>query len=222
MGKRFVRSLPKRGTGHQLLVARQAVQIAAERVDFAVVGDHAEGLGQPPAWKRVRAVALVDHRQGRSHVGFGQVGIVIEQLRRQEHALVADRLARQRRDIEGVRRDAQVRSRARRSARFRTRYSRRSNCSSTRPLPPTKTWRITGSALRAMSPRVRLSQGTSRQPSTVSPSASTVLREDFFARAADGRVLRQEEDADAVMARSAAGRTSADRPRRQRTHAESG
>ena len=35
-----------------------------------------------------------------------------------------------------------------------------------------KIWRITGSALRAISPKVRLWHGTIAQPSTVRPSSS--------------------------------------------------
>ena len=39
------------------------VQVAAQRVDFAVVGQIAERMGQPPCREGVRAVALMDQRQ---------------------------------------------------------------------------------------------------------------------------------------------------------------
>ena len=51
--------------------------------------------------------ALVDHRQGRHHVGIRQVGIVVEKLRRQEHPLVNNRFAGKRGNVEGVGRDPQ-------------------------------------------------------------------------------------------------------------------
>ena len=95
------------GAAMLLLAALQPVGVAAQGVDFAVVGDHAERLGQPPTGKRVRAVTLVDDGQGRPHPRVGQVGIIGEQLRREEHALVDDRAAGHRRHVEVVGRRAE-------------------------------------------------------------------------------------------------------------------
>ena len=56
--------LDERGTVHALFPPLQPISVAAQGIDFAVVGDHAERLGQPPARKRVRAITLVDDGTG--------------------------------------------------------------------------------------------------------------------------------------------------------------
>ena len=80
--------------------ALQAAGISPQRVDLAVVGDHAERLGQPPTGKSVGAETLMDDGQGRLHPGIGQVRVVGEKLRGHKHALVADRPARHRGHVE--------------------------------------------------------------------------------------------------------------------------
>ena len=197
-GKEVRKVLAQGRAGHGLLVALQAVEVAAQRIDFAVVGDHAERLRQPPAWEGVRAVPLVDHRQGRHHVGVGQVGVVVEELRRQEHPLVDNRLARQRGDVEGVGRDAQVDPRP--------------------PLGPLAAAEqppfelLAAETLAAHEDLADDRFGTAGDVAQGAVVAGHVapaehfqafafqgLGQDLFARAADGGVAGQEEDAGAVM-----------------------
>jgi hypothetical protein len=75
------------------------VEVAAQRVDFAVVGNEAERMGQVPRGERVGREPLVDHRQRRHHRCVVQVGVVLADLLREEHALVRYRARRERRHI---------------------------------------------------------------------------------------------------------------------------
>ena len=50
--------------------------------------DAVERLRQPPVRESVRAVSLMNNRQGRFYIAFRKVGIVREQLPRHEHSLV--------------------------------------------------------------------------------------------------------------------------------------
>ena len=78
------------------LPGRHPVDVAAQRVDLAVVGDHAVGVRQLPRGEGVGGEALVHqcHRRGEPRVG--QVLVVLGHLVGQEHALVDQRAARQR------------------------------------------------------------------------------------------------------------------------------
>ena len=69
------------------------VDVAAQRVDLAVVGDHAVRVGQLPARERVGGEARVHERQARRHPWIAQVREVPRQLRRGEHPLVDERAA---------------------------------------------------------------------------------------------------------------------------------
>ena len=64
------------------------------------MGDEAVRVGQLPARERVRREARVHERERRLRARVLQVGVVAEQLRGGEHALVDDRAARERRDHE--------------------------------------------------------------------------------------------------------------------------
>ena len=61
--------------GHADLVAPHPVQIALKRVDLAVVGQHPEGLGQPPFGEGVGRIALVEDGVGRFEARIEQVGV---------------------------------------------------------------------------------------------------------------------------------------------------
>ncbi len=87
--------------GRQLRLARpHPVDVAAQRVDLAVVGDVAERVRELPARERVRREARVDERERRLGPLVLQVRVVAQQLRRREHALVDDRPRAERRDHE--------------------------------------------------------------------------------------------------------------------------
>ena len=82
------------------LVIRHPVLVAANRVDLAVVGEHAEGLRQPPRGEGVGRIALVEDREARHEALVEQVRIERRELLGQEHALVDERAARERADVE--------------------------------------------------------------------------------------------------------------------------
>src|SRR3546814_20171077 len=68
--------------------------------DLAVVGEDAEGLRQAPGREGVGRVALVEHHEIRGEAVVQQIGIERRELLGEEHALVADRAAGQRADVE--------------------------------------------------------------------------------------------------------------------------
>ena len=78
------------------------VDVAAQGVDFAVMGDVTEGMGQRPAWKRVGAETLVHHREGGFYLRIHQVRKICVDLIRRQHALVNKGVARHARQVEIV------------------------------------------------------------------------------------------------------------------------
>ncbi|MPL60913.1 hypothetical protein SDC9_06477 [bioreactor metagenome] len=96
--------------GHADLVALHPVDVALQRVDLAVMGEHAEGLRQPPLREGVGGIALVVDREGRFKALVLQVRVELGDLLGQHHALVDDRARRQRADVEpgDLRRDRRL------------------------------------------------------------------------------------------------------------------
>ena len=87
--------------GFQLgLTGMHPIPVAADRVDLAIVGEHAERMGQRPSREGVCAVALVEERDGRLVVGIREVGVELFEGRRNEEALVNNRAVRERRYVE--------------------------------------------------------------------------------------------------------------------------
>ena len=86
--------------GQARLVAPHPVHVAEQRVDLAVMREHAEGLRQPPGREGVGRIALVVDREVGDEAVVQQVGIEGRQLLGQEQALVDDRPAAQRADVE--------------------------------------------------------------------------------------------------------------------------
>jgi len=76
------------------------VEIAAQRIDFAVVADKAERMREVPRRERVRREALMNHRERRDHRRVVQVDVVLADLVGEQHSLVDDRACRQRRHVE--------------------------------------------------------------------------------------------------------------------------
>ena len=65
------------------------VRVAPNRVDFPIVAEKTEGLGEVPSGERVRAVALVHQGQPRNHRYVFQVGVKVGlKLVGQEETLV--------------------------------------------------------------------------------------------------------------------------------------
>mgnify|MGYP003236513171 CR=1 FL=1 len=89
--------------GLKMRLARaHLVEISAQGVDFAVVGEIAERLGQLPSWKCIGAVPLVHEGNSAPVFGVGEVWEKFAQLRRVQQPLVYYRAARERADVKGV------------------------------------------------------------------------------------------------------------------------
>ena len=86
--------------GHARLPRRHPVDVAAQRVDLAVMRDHAVGVRELPGREGVGGEALMHERQRRGEQRIVQVGVVGAELIGQEHALVDQRAARQRHGVE--------------------------------------------------------------------------------------------------------------------------
>ena len=103
IGRIFWRSSPKRSDGHQRFARLHPVDVAAQRVDLAVVRDEPVRMRQRPRRKGVRAEPLVDERERRLHARIVQIGKHPVDLVRDEHALVDQGPRRQADDVEGTR-----------------------------------------------------------------------------------------------------------------------
>ena len=79
------------GTGHGLLAGQHPVDIAADGVDLAVVGDHAVGMGPVPGRSCVCGKTRVHNGNCGDIVRGLQVIIETPQLSYQEHSLVDNR-----------------------------------------------------------------------------------------------------------------------------------
>ncbi len=97
-----LRMLAERDRRHADLVAQHPVLVAANRVDLAIVRQTPERLRQPPLREGVGGIALVEDRHPALEPRIAQVGIEDRQALRQEQALVDDRPARQRTDVEAL------------------------------------------------------------------------------------------------------------------------
>ena len=78
------------------------VAVAVERVDFAVVRQHPERLGQFPGGTGVGAVALVEHRDGRVVAGVAEVLEEVPNLGADDQALVDDGARGERDHVVGI------------------------------------------------------------------------------------------------------------------------
>ncbi|MGY4355777.1 hypothetical protein ACVW0J_002270 [Bradyrhizobium sp. i1.7.7] len=81
---------------HGSLARRHPVGVAAQRVDLAVMRDHAIGMRQRPRREGVGREALMHQRQRALEVRLVQIGIVLAELVGEEHALVDHGAARHR------------------------------------------------------------------------------------------------------------------------------
>ena len=81
---------------HRSLARRHPVDVAAQRVDFAVMRDHPVGMRQRPGREGVGREALMHQRQRALEIRLVQIGIVLAELVGEEHALVDHGAARHR------------------------------------------------------------------------------------------------------------------------------
>ena len=85
---------------HHRLARVHPVDVAAQRVDLAVVRDVAVRVGARPGGEGVGGEARVDHRQRRDHPLLPEVRVELDELRGVQHALVDDGLVAERGDVE--------------------------------------------------------------------------------------------------------------------------
>ena len=88
--------------GELRLASPHPVDVAAQRVDLAVVADHPVGMGELPARERVGREARMDERHRRAQPRISEVRKEERKLRRGQHALVDDRSRREARDRDPV------------------------------------------------------------------------------------------------------------------------
>ena len=86
--------------GDRGLPRRHPIDIAAQRIDLAVVGDHPIGMGERPGRKRIGREALMDEGERRLEPPVAQILEIIAELGGEQHALVDERARRQRHRIE--------------------------------------------------------------------------------------------------------------------------
>ena len=92
--------LAEQRRGDARLARRHPVQVAAQRVDLAVMGDHAVGVRELPRREGVGREALMHERERRSEFRVMQVEIIGAELIGEEHALVDQRAAGERHGVE--------------------------------------------------------------------------------------------------------------------------
>ena len=84
------------------LAGAHPVDVAAQRIDLAVVRDIAVRVGAVPARESVGAEARMHERDGGLEALISKVGEILVELHRQQHPLVDQRLVGQARDIPGL------------------------------------------------------------------------------------------------------------------------
>jgi hypothetical protein len=88
--------------GEHGLARVHPVDVAAQRVDLAVVRDEAVGVRAVPGRERVGREALVHEREGRDEQRVGEVVVEGGNLLGEQHPLVDDRPRRQARQVEAL------------------------------------------------------------------------------------------------------------------------
>ncbi len=85
---------------HRLTARRHPINVAAYRIDLAIVTDEAVRMRQPPGREGVGREALVNQRQGRNCQRVPEIVVEALDLRGQQESLVDDRPGRKRRNVE--------------------------------------------------------------------------------------------------------------------------
>ena len=99
-GRIFSHVVAELRRGELQLAGAHPVAVAAQRVDLAVVREHAVRVSELPAREGVGREARVDEREPAHDALVAQVRVVARQLRCGQHSLVDDRARRQARDRE--------------------------------------------------------------------------------------------------------------------------
>ena len=171
-GQSLPMSSPNSSEDIDSLARRHPVDVAAHRVDLAVMRDHAVGMRERPGREGVGGEALVHQRERANEVLVVQIEVILAELVGEQHALVDDGAGRDATpdNSRTVRARCAYRSHSKSTcAGYRARRSNSSSVVIFWPRPM-NTCRCTGSVGFTLSPNVELSVGTSRQPSSVMPS----------------------------------------------------
>ena len=96
----LVEVVAQQRTRNALLSRADPVDVAAQRVDLAVVANEAKRMRQVPGRERVGRKPLVHHRERGDHALVLQVAVVVADLMREQHSLVDQRARRHRRHVE--------------------------------------------------------------------------------------------------------------------------
>ncbi len=99
-GRIFAELIAEDARAQQPFARAHPVDVAAQGVDLAVVGDVAIRVGERPRRKRVGREALVHQRKRGFDQRVRQIGEHALDLRRRQHALVDERVRRQADDVE--------------------------------------------------------------------------------------------------------------------------
>ncbi len=82
--------VPEQRTPEERFASCELVEVSAESVDFSVVRQTAERMRELPCGECVRAVTLVDQREGALEIRIGEVGVETVDLSGKEESLVDD------------------------------------------------------------------------------------------------------------------------------------
>ena len=201
-------SCRRRTAARSAWTARACIQstLPLQRVDFAVVADVAERVGQLPGRERVGGEALVHQAQRADRVRVGQLAVEVGDLRRQQQSLVDDGARRERRDVEEALVAACPEAATSASARLRTTYSLRSSASWSMPgrAPDEDLLDVGLRGARDAADGVGVDRACRASPARSSPSSRTIRSRMPSHDQALLRLDRQEDHADAVLARAAA------------------
>ena len=99
-GEEFGQVLAERVRRHHALAGGHGVDVAAQRVDLAVVADVPVGVRQRPGPHGVGAEARMHQREAADRARVEQVGVEARELRGDQQPLVDDAVAGQRGDVE--------------------------------------------------------------------------------------------------------------------------
>ncbi len=102
-GMQFLHVVAEQRRLQQRLAGLHPVDVAAERVDLAVVRDVAIRMRALPTGKRIGREALVHQAQRADRIGIGKFAVEVRDLRGEQQAFVDDGAAGKRRDVEHLR-----------------------------------------------------------------------------------------------------------------------
>ena len=99
-GEELAQIVAEQGGRQHGLAGVHPVDVAAEGIDFAVVGDVAVGVGELPGGEGVGGEALVDEAEGAHDVWVGQLAVEVDHLGSEQETFIDDGAGGERGEIE--------------------------------------------------------------------------------------------------------------------------